>query len=426
MPTPLPAASEWTGPTVTEGQFKTAQNNLRAYLADLLGVDGTIATALAALGAYPNNTVALVGATTVVASHRGKVLLCSGTWTLSLTAAATLGNGFGVGVINTGTGTITIDPNLDETIDGAATLALGPGETALLLCTGSAWRSMFRGGVAKVSANDTTAGVLNGKLVAGSGIALTENNDGGNESLTVASPAAASAVQAAANVGAGTGSVFKQKVGTSLELRTLTAFEDPTLLPGSLAITNLVLDTSGDLVRIRYRTGEPPSGACFLPGTRVRLADGAWRAIEEIAEGDLVDGGPFGPARVLGLHRPKLGARWWWDLGPVRITGDHLVLIGTGLWGCVEPALYAKLREAEWLEIESAGEKRRIRMGAVPSVEIVRVDDDAWLYTVDGALKVMPVRVRESDPEQELIGLWTDVGAYVVQGGLVVDGFPQW
>jgi hypothetical protein len=38
----------------------------------------------------------------------------------------------------------------------------------------------------KVSANDTTAGYLNGKLVAGSGITFTENNNGGNETLTVA------------------------------------------------------------------------------------------------------------------------------------------------------------------------------------------------------------------------------------------------
>lgn len=35
----------------------------------------------------------------------------------------------------------------------------------------------------KVSANDTTPGYLNGKLVAGTGITLTEQNDGGNESL---------------------------------------------------------------------------------------------------------------------------------------------------------------------------------------------------------------------------------------------------
>lgn len=38
----------------------------------------------------------------------------------------------------------------------------------------------------KVSANDTTAGFLNGKIVAGSNVTLTENNDGGDETLTIA------------------------------------------------------------------------------------------------------------------------------------------------------------------------------------------------------------------------------------------------
>ena len=39
----------------------------------------------------------------------------------------------------------------------------------------------------KVSSNDTTAGFLNGKLVAGTGVSFTENSDGGNETLTIAS-----------------------------------------------------------------------------------------------------------------------------------------------------------------------------------------------------------------------------------------------
>lgn len=37
----------------------------------------------------------------------------------------------------------------------------------------------------KVSANDTTSGFLNGKLVQGTNITFTENNDGGNETLTI-------------------------------------------------------------------------------------------------------------------------------------------------------------------------------------------------------------------------------------------------
>ncbi|HWQ65959.1 MAG TPA: hypothetical protein VN372_03705 [Methanospirillum sp.] len=44
----------------------------------------------------------------------------------------------------------------------------------------------------KVSANDTTPGVLNGKLVAGTGISLTEGTDGGNETMIISSTASGS------------------------------------------------------------------------------------------------------------------------------------------------------------------------------------------------------------------------------------------
>jgi hypothetical protein len=46
----------------------------------------------------------------------------------------------------------------------------------------------FAGGsdeLAKVSINDTTAGYLNGKLVAADGVELTEVGDGGNETLEI-------------------------------------------------------------------------------------------------------------------------------------------------------------------------------------------------------------------------------------------------
>ena len=48
--TALPPKTNFTDPTVTEGGFKTAINNLRDYLSGLLGSDGTVATGVAALG----------------------------------------------------------------------------------------------------------------------------------------------------------------------------------------------------------------------------------------------------------------------------------------------------------------------------------------------------------------------------------------
>ena len=53
---------------------------------------------------------------------------------------------------------------------------------------GSAWVAISADtdSLVKVSSNDTTAGFLNGKLVAGSNITFTEGSDGGNETLTIA------------------------------------------------------------------------------------------------------------------------------------------------------------------------------------------------------------------------------------------------
>lgn len=48
--TALPASTDFTASTVTEGQFKTALTNLRDYLSGLFGADGTQATARNTLG----------------------------------------------------------------------------------------------------------------------------------------------------------------------------------------------------------------------------------------------------------------------------------------------------------------------------------------------------------------------------------------
>ena len=53
----LPASTAFTDSSVTEGGFKTAISDQRAYLAGLLGTDGTTATALSTLGAgFPSGT----------------------------------------------------------------------------------------------------------------------------------------------------------------------------------------------------------------------------------------------------------------------------------------------------------------------------------------------------------------------------------
>jgi hypothetical protein len=60
-------------------------------------------------------------------------------------------------------------------------------DNGLKYYNGTAWQQITSDTDVKtlVSANDTTAGFLNGKLVAGSNITFTENNDGGNETLSI-------------------------------------------------------------------------------------------------------------------------------------------------------------------------------------------------------------------------------------------------
>ena len=57
---------------------------------------------------------------------------------------------------------------------------------------GSSWTAIVADTDVKVSvsSNDTTPGFLNGKLVAGTNVSLTEGNDGGNETLTIAASGA--------------------------------------------------------------------------------------------------------------------------------------------------------------------------------------------------------------------------------------------
>lgn len=80
---------------------------------------------------------------TVTTSDIRKVIdATTGTWTLTLPPASSAGDGFWIGVRNSGTGVITIDPDAAELIDGAATITLVAGQSALVVCNGAAWKTV--------------------------------------------------------------------------------------------------------------------------------------------------------------------------------------------------------------------------------------------------------------------------------------------
>lgn len=84
---------------------------------------------------------AQTGTYSTVAGDLGKVVDCtSGTFTVTLIAAATAGSGHHLWVRNSGSGTITVDGNSSETIDGSATISLAQYEAVHLECDGSNWK----------------------------------------------------------------------------------------------------------------------------------------------------------------------------------------------------------------------------------------------------------------------------------------------
>lgn len=81
---------------------------------------------------------AISAATTISADDKEKLIVATGSFTQPIPSAATLTALFGIYFKNAGTGTIVLDPNGAETIDGAATKSLNPGQQVIIFNDGVA------------------------------------------------------------------------------------------------------------------------------------------------------------------------------------------------------------------------------------------------------------------------------------------------
>jgi hypothetical protein len=157
----LPDNSDLTGGTRTRAQVRDSLGQQRDYLAGLLGTDGTIATANGSLGTALSRYETRSAASSVVPADRGKVLACTGTWTLTLPPADTAGAGFAVAVQSL-SGSITVATSGSETVDGEASASMPSGgafASRLFVSTGTAWSSLLlpRPDGLMQSATDATA-----------------------------------------------------------------------------------------------------------------------------------------------------------------------------------------------------------------------------------------------------------------------------
>lgn len=123
-------AYEWWMDT-TAGLWKQRNAANSAWI-----VRGTIAETFVL--ARTSNTI-------LAAADIARSFIASTTFTQTLTAAATLGDGWYVDYVNDGAGVITLDANSTELINGVQTFALLPGEGGRLVCNGSAFKFIQRG-----------------------------------------------------------------------------------------------------------------------------------------------------------------------------------------------------------------------------------------------------------------------------------------
>lgn len=124
---------------------------------------------------------------TVQTSDAGKIIRCTGTFTVTLPELATVDTGWPVVVLNAGTGAITIDGDASETINGSATQVLAAGEFAILSSDSSDWTMLKTAGAggtaAKTSAYTVAIQDNRGTILA----------DASSAAFTVTLPAAATA-----------------------------------------------------------------------------------------------------------------------------------------------------------------------------------------------------------------------------------------
>ena len=91
---------------------------------------------------------------------------------------------------------------------------------------------------------------------------------------------------------------------------------------------------------------KPPSTSCFTGETKILMADGSNRRIDEIDAGDIV-AGPRGKfSKVVGVERPLLGDRLLYGLNGSRpfVTSEHPFMTSDG-WKSIDPTATAAENE---------------------------------------------------------------------------------
>lgn len=113
----------------------------------------------------------------------------------------------------------------------------------------------------------------------------------------------------------------------------------------------------------------PQSDSCFTADTRVTMADGTTRPIEEVTVGDLVIGAGGAVNRVESIETPQLGGRLLYALndGYAFVTAEHPFMTDEG-WKAVDPAATSRENPALIVGKLQVGDRLHALCGVLAAV----------------------------------------------------------
>jgi hypothetical protein len=159
---------------------------------------------------------------------------------------------------------------------------------------------------------------------------------------------------------------------------------------------------------------------CFTGTTRVLMADGSERPIEQIDAGDVVLGSNGEPNLVLGVNRPALSTRVLYALNDddYFVTAEHPFLTTTG-WKSIDPARTRSEHPAVVTTQLRVGD----RMFAADSRPPDGVCGNVLTATALKTVALARMRSRADDPALTVYSLKVDGDHTYFANGFVVHNY---
>lgn len=162
--------------------------------------------------------------------------------------------------------------------------------------------------------------------------------------------------------------------------------------------------------------------SCFPAGTKVHMADGQWKKIEDLQNGDVLKGLGGENNKVHGLWSPKLGAhrRLFEINGAFQTTADHLLWTKNG-WGAISPLMYRLLR---FEQVVYMAQTNTFVHAVIEPDKLIDLKNGVEMILADGPSKAIEsIDLVEAAPETQLFCPILDGNqSFVIQGGYYADG----